>query len=64
MNEFEKGLFAEPYVHYASFNAGYIKAIDDFVTACKENVLFKTFGLRGIDIIAIAQVLKERVENE
>lgn len=36
MNEFEKGLFSEPYLHYASFNAGYRKAIDDFEKSLKD----------------------------
>lgn len=36
MNEFEKSLFAEPYVHYDSFNKGYNKAIDDVMNKAKE----------------------------
>lgn len=35
MNEFEKGLFSEPYVHYTSFNEGYNKAIDDVIKMTK-----------------------------
>ena len=38
---------------------GYNKAIDDFVNACKENSICKTFGLREYDIVKIAEQLKE-----
>lgn len=38
---------------------GYNKAIDDFVNACKENIMYKTFGLRECDIEKIAEQLKE-----
>lgn len=43
---------------------GYNKAIDDFVNACKENIMCKTFGLRECDIEQIAEQLKEGVNNE
>lgn len=38
MNEFEKGLFAEPYIHYASFEEGYNKAIDDFAELIRNRI--------------------------
>lgn len=37
---------------------GYNNAIDDFVNACKEDIMCKTFGLRKIDIMRIAEQLK------
>lgn len=40
------------------FSKGYRKALDDFVNACKENILCKTFGLRECDIEKIAEQLK------
>lgn len=43
---------------------GYNKAIDDFVKACKENTMYKTFGLRECDIEKIAEQLKAGGENE
>ena len=42
----------------------YNKALDDFVNACKENIMYKTFGLRECDIEKIAEQLKEGIENE
>lgn len=39
---------------------GYNKAIYDFVKSCKENIMYKTFGLRECDIEQIAEQLKER----
>lgn len=41
----------------------YNKAIDDFVNACKENIMCKTFGLREIDINNIAEQLKAGVRE-
>lgn len=38
---------------------GYNKAIDDFVNACKEDILCQTFGLHQNGIEKIAQQLKE-----
>ena len=35
------------------------KAIDDFVNACKNDILCQTFGLRQCDIEKIAERLKE-----
>ena len=35
------------------------KAIDDFVNACKDDILCQTFGLRQCDIEKIAEQLKE-----
>ena len=46
------------------YETGYNKAIYDFVNACKENVLCKTFGFRENDIEKIAEQLKEGVRNE
>lgn len=34
------------------------KAIDDFVNACKDDILCQTFGLRQCDIEKIAEQLK------
>ena len=42
----------------------YNNAIDDFVSACKENIMYKTFGLRECDIEGIAEQLKVGGENE
>ena len=42
----------------------YDKAIDDFVNACKDNILCQTLGLRQFDIEKIAEQLKAGVENE
>ena len=48
---------AELELHYKEI---YNKAIDDFVNACKENIMYKTFGLRECDIEKIAEQLKEQ----
>lgn len=40
------------------YNAGYNKAIDDFVNACKEDILCQTFGLNIKGIERIAEQLK------
>lgn len=45
------------------FQKGYNKAIDDFVNACKENIMYKTFGLRECDIEKIAEQLKAGVKE-
>ena len=42
----------------------YNKAIDDFVNACKEDVLFQCFGLHINGIERIAKQLKAGGENE
>ena len=47
-------------LHKTSFNSGYNKAIDDFVNACKEDILFQIFGLHINGIERIAEQLKER----
>ena len=47
---------------YATFM--YNKAIDDFVNACKEDILCQTFGLHIKGIEVIAEQLKAGVENE
>ena len=41
----------------------YSKAIDDFVNACKEDILCQSFGLHANEIERIAQQLKE-VESD
>ena len=41
------------------YHAGYNKAIDDFVNACKEDILCQTFGLHINGIERIAEQLKE-----
>ena len=43
---------------------GYNKELDDFVNACKENILCQTFGLNANGIEMIAEQLKEGVYNE
>ena len=40
------------------YHAGYNKAIDDFVNACKEDILCQTFGLHIKEIERIAEQLK------
>lgn len=46
------------------FQLGYNKAIDDFVNACKEDILCQTFGLHIKGIERIADQLKAGGENE
>ena len=46
------------------YHAGYEKAIDDFVNACKEDILCQTFGLHINGIERIAEQLKAGGENE
>ena len=46
------------------YHAGYNKAIDDFVNACKEDILCQTFGLHIKGIEGIAEQLKAGGENE
>ena len=41
----------------------YSKAIDDFVNACKEDILCQSFGLHANGIERIAQQLKEVESN-
>lgn len=38
---------------------GYYKCADDFVNACKNDILCQTFGLRQCDVEKIAERLKE-----
>ena len=45
------------------FQKGYNKAIDDFVNACKEDILFQFFGLHINGIERIAEQLKAGGEN-
>lgn len=42
----------------------YNKAIDDFVNACKEDILCQTFGLHANGIERIAEQLKAGGKNE
>ena len=46
------------------YNAGYNKALNDFVNACKSNSLCQTFGLRQCDIEYMAERLKVGVTND
>ena len=46
------------------FQLGYNKAIDDFVNACKEDILCQSFGLHANGIERIAEQLKAGVEIE
>ena len=46
------------------YHAGYEKAIDDFVNACKEDILCQSFGLHANGIERIAEQLKAGGENE
>ena len=48
----------------ANHKLGYDKGVDDFVNSCKENIVYKTFGLREIDIEKIAKQLKEGAKND
>lgn len=41
-----------------NFSDGYNKAIDDFVNACKEDILCQSFGLHANGIERIAEQLK------
>ena len=47
----------------ANHKLGYDKGVDDFVNSCKENIVYKTFGLREIDIEKIAKQLKEGIKE-
>lgn len=61
MNEFEKWLFSEPYLHYASFNAGYRNAIDDFEKSLKDYFVIP----HDVHVIEMkAEQLKAGVRNE
>ena len=57
----EKGRYVQG--NKAGQKIGYRNAIDDFVNACKENIMCKTFGLREIDINNIAEQLKAGVRE-
>ena len=46
------------------YKKGRADAIDDFVNACKEDILCQTFGLHINGIERIAEQLKAGVENE
>ena len=46
------------------YHAGYNKAIDDFVNACKEDILCQTFGLHINRIEKLAEQLKAGGKNE
>lgn len=46
------------------FENGYNKAIDDFVNACKQDILCQTFGLHANGIERIAEQLKRGGEND
>ena len=47
-----------------NYRNGYEMAIDDFVKACKENIMYKTFGLRECDIEQIAEQLEAGDNND
>lgn len=47
-----------------NFSDGYNKAIDDFVNACKEDILCQSFGLHQNGIERIAEQLKAGEEND
>ena len=46
------------------YHAGYNKAIDDFVNACKEDILCQSFGLHANGIERIAEQLKAGVKDD
>ena len=46
------------------FQLGYNKALNDFVNACKEDILCQTFGLHENGIVRIAEQLKAGGKNE
>ena len=58
--EFEKSVLAneDGYLAIMCERIGYNKAIDDFVNACKEDILCQTFGLHINGIERIAEQLK------
>ena len=47
----------------ANYRLGYNKAIDDFINACKEDILCQTFGLHQKNIERIAEQLKAGNSN-
>ena len=47
----------------ANYRLGYNKAIDDFINACKEDILCQTFGLHQKNIERIAGQLKAGNSN-
>lgn len=51
-------------IYNSGYANGYNKAIDDFVNACKEDILFQTFGLNINGIKRIAEQLKVGGKNE
>lgn len=63
--EDKKRLFAEPYIHYASFDKGYNKAIKDFEERAKEHIkkrLYET-GLNNVCVMCDAgDVYKDLAE--
>lgn len=46
------------------YSDGYNKAIDDFVNACKEDILCQSFGLHANGIERIVEQLKAGGKNE
>ena len=54
----------EGYLWDEAVQQGYNKAIDDFVNACKEDILCQTFGLHANGIERIAEQLKAGGKNE
>ena len=53
----------EGYLWDEAVQQGYNKAIDDFVNACKEDILCQTFGLHANGIERIAEQLKAGGKN-
>ena len=53
----------EAFAYNRGFKQGYNKAIDDFVNACKEDILCQTFGLHINGIEKLAEQLKAGEEN-
>ena len=54
----------EGYLWDEAVQQGYNKAIDDFVNACKEDILCQTSGLHANGIERIAEQLKAGGQNE
>ena len=48
----------------ANYRLGYNKAIDDFINACKEDILCQTFGLHQKNIERITEQLKAGGVND
>lgn len=60
----ELKIYKECNISKTNFSMGYNKAIDDFVNACKEDILCQSFGLHANGIERIVEQLKAGGKNE